>query len=397
MKRTILIPAILLIISRIALAAQEAPVAELYLLTCGPGTETYSIYGHSALRVVIPAKNSDMVYNWGVFDFATSNFAWKFAKGRLKYSLGVSSYDSFLREYFLEQRWVVSQKLNVENDEIRLISDLISENLKPENVSYKYDFFYDNCSTRIRDLIEKALGEGLVYPPEKPSRELFTFRSLIGNYEKGYPWLQFGIDLLIGSPADKKASFRNTMFLPLELKNGLSEYLVRREGKMIPLLTDPVLVVDFPTPEVKEKLLTSPLFILSLLLIALIIITAAIRTRKANDIIDLILFSVFSVLAVFLIFFNFFADHIETKWNLNIIWLSPFIIVCLVSLILKKDWSLWFRVVFFITTAFLAFLVILPQNINNAFVPLIFIIMLRSSIRSDFRWNPLSLPYLTQL
>lgn len=397
MKRTILIPAILLIISRIAIAAQEAPAAELYLLTCGPGTETYSIYGHSALRVVIPSNNSDMVYNWGVFDFATTNFAWKFAKGRLKYSLGVTSSDRFLREYFSEQRWVVSQKLNVENDEIRLISDLISENLKPENVSYKYDFFYDNCSTRIRDLIEKALGDGLVYPPEKPSRELLTFRSLIGKYEKGYPWLQFGTDLLIGSPADKKASFRNTMFLPLELKDGLSECLVRREGKMIPLLTDPVLVVDFPTPEAKEKLLASPLFILSLLLIAMIILTAAIRTRKANDIIDLILFSVFSVLAVLLIFFNFFADHIETKWNLNIIWLSPFLFICLVSLILKKDRSLWFRVVFFMTTAFLAFLVILPQDINNAFVPLILIIMLRSSIRSGFRWNPLTLPYLTQL
>ncbi|NLJ42959.1 MAG: DUF4105 domain-containing protein [Bacteroidales bacterium] len=397
MKRTILILSLLLLIPPAALVSQEAPAAELYLLTCGPGTETYSIYGHSALRVVIPEKNSDMVYNWGVFDFATTNFAWKFAKGRLKYSLGVSSYDRFLKEYFLEQRWVVSQKLNIHSNEIQKLFDLIAENLKPDNVSYKYDFFYDNCSTRIRDLIEKALGEVLVYPPEKPEKELSTFRSLIGKYEKGYPWLQFGTDLLIGSPADKKASFRNTMFLPLELRDGLSECLVRREGKMIPLLTDPVLVVDFPTPDSKEKLLSSPLFILSLVLIAMIILTAAIRTRNANNIIDLILFSLFSVLALFMIFFNFFAEHIETRWNLNIIWLSPFLLICLTSLILKKDWSIWFRVVFFMTTAFLAFLVILPQDINNASVPLILILMLRSSIRSGFRWNPLTLPYLTQL
>ncbi|HOW10317.1 MAG TPA: DUF4105 domain-containing protein [Bacteroidales bacterium] len=397
MKRTILLFSLLLMITPAALVSQEAPAAELYLLTCGPGTETYSIYGHSALRVVIPEKNSDMVYNWGVFDFATSNFAWKFAKGRLKYSLGVTSYDRFLKEYYLEQRWVVSQKLNLHGNEIQKVFDLIAENLKPENVSYKYDFFYDNCSTRIRDLIEKALGEVLVYPPDKPSGELLTFRSLIGKYEKGYPWLQFGTDLLIGSPADKKASFRNAMFLPLELKDGLSECVVRREGKMIPLLTDPVLVVDFPTPAAKEKLLASPLFVLSLLLIAMIIITGTIRARKANDIIDLILYSVFSVLALIMVFFNFFADHIETRWNLNIIWLSPFLFICLINLILKKYRSLWFRVVFFMTTAFLAFIVILPQDINNAFVPLIIIIMLRSSIRAGFAWNPLTLPYLTQL
>jgi len=397
MKRTILIFASLLLIYRPALVSQEAPAAELYLLTCGPGTETYSIYGHSALRVVIPGKNSDTVYNWGVFDFSTSNFTWKFAKGRLKYSLGVSSYDRFLKEYFSEERWVVSQKLNIEKDEIQKIFDLISENLKPENVSYKYDFFYDNCSTRIRDLIEKALGDKMLYPPEKPTRELLTFRELIGKYEKGYPWLQFGTDMLIGSPADKKALFRNTMFLPLELKDGLSESLVRREGKMIPLLADPVLVVDFPTPEAKEKLLISPLFILSLLLIIMIIITASLRTRKLNEAIDIILFSAFSILALLLIFFNFFADHVETKWNLNIIWLSPFLFLCLVSLILKKDWSLWFRVVFILTSAFLALIVILPQDINNASLPLILIIMLRSSIRAGFRWNPLTLPYLTQL
>ena len=187
------------------------------------------------------------------------------------------------------------------------------------------------------------------------------------------------------------------MFLPLELKDGLSESLVRREGKMIPLLTDPVVVVDFPSPVAKERLLVSPLFILSLLPIAMIIITSALRTRKVNDIIDIVLFSVFSGLAVLMIFFNFFADHVETKWNLNIIWLSPFIFLCLVSLILKKDWGAWFRVVFFLTAAFLAFIVILPQDINNASVPLILIIMLRSSIRAGFRWNPLTLPYLTQL
>jgi len=107
----------LILFSRV-LNSQETPQAEVYLITCGPGTEIYSVYGHSALRIVIPEKKIDTVYNWGVFDFATPNFAWKFAKGRLNYMLGVYSFESFLKDYFLEQRWVISQKFNLETPDI---------------------------------------------------------------------------------------------------------------------------------------------------------------------------------------------------------------------------------------------------------------------------------------
>jgi len=377
--------------------SQEVPGADIYLLTCGPGTETYSVYGHSALRIVIPEKNSDVVYNWGVFDFATPHFVWKFAKGRLDYSLGISSYNNFLRDYFLEGRWVVSQKLNLETTDIEKLFQLIAENLKPENLTYRYDFFYDDCSTRIRDLIEKAVGENLIYPPAEANKDIPTFRYLTGKYEKVIPWTETGIDLIMGSPGDKKASFRDRMFLPIELKNGLSELLIRRNGKLIPLLTNPNIVVDFKQPVFKEKLLTSPVFVFSLLLIIVIFLTGYFREKKANNIVDTVIFGIFSILALMMIFFNFFTDHHQMKWNLNILWLNPFIILCFFSLLLKKDWMIWFRVVFFMAAGFLALLVVLPQHINNAFVPLIIILILRSSIRSDFSWNPLTIPYLTQL
>ena len=379
------------------LISQEIPQAEVYLITCGPGTEIYSVYGHSALRIVIPEKKIDTVYNWGVFDFATPNFAWKFAKGRLNYMLGVYSFESFLKDYFLEQRWVISQKFNLETPDIERLFLLLEENLKPENITYSYDFYYDNCSTRIRDLIEKAVGEDLLYPPEKAKKELQTFRYLTGEYEKVYPWLKMGIDLLIGSPGDKKASFREMMFLPAHLKNGLSELLIRRNSKMIPLLQNPEIVLDIDQQPIKEKLFASPLFVFSLLLIIIIMLTGLVRRKTANNIIDIFLFSVFSILALLMIFFNFFTDHHQLRWNLNIIWLNPFIILCLTSLVFKKDWSGWFRIVFYLTVLFLLFLALLPQHINNAFFPLIIILMIRSSIRADFSWNPLTLPYLTQL
>jgi hypothetical protein len=378
-------------------ASQENQGAQIYLLTCGPGSEIYSVYGHSALRVVIPEKKSDLVYNWGVFDFNTTHFAWKFAKGRLNYSLGVNSYESFLREYFLDQRWVVSQKVNLVSEDIEKLFALLAENLKPENITYRYDFFYDDCSSRIRDLMEKTLGDNLIYPPEKPEKELQTFRVLTGEYEKVQPWIRTGIDLLLGSPADKKASFRDRMFLPVELKNGLSELLIRREGKMIPLLQNPQLAVDFKQTPIKGKLFTSPVFILSMLLIALIILTGLIRGKRWNNALDISLFSLFSILAIIMIFFNFFTDHQQTKWNLNIIWLNPFILVCLASLLLKKDRTIWFSLVFYFGVIFLLSLVILPQKINEAYFPLLAILIIRSSVRAGFSWNPLTLPYLTEL
>jgi hypothetical protein len=370
---------------------------EVFLITCGPGTETYSVYGHSALRIVIPGDKSDAVYNWGVFDFSTPNFAWKFASGRLDYSLGVYSYEDFLRDYFLEQRWVVSQKINLEKDEIEKLLQLINENLKPGNIKYRYDFFYDDCSTRIRDLIEKTVGDALIYPPEKDKKELRTFRYLTGEYEKGFPWTKAGIDLIMGSPGDKKASFRDRMFLPIELMNGLSELLIRRNGKMIPLLRNPEIVLSFDPPVQKEKFITSPLFIISIILIIVILLTAFFRGRKVNALIDLIIFTIFSLFALLMIFFNFFTDHQQMKWNLNIIWLNPFIILCLISLVLRKDWLIWFRLVFYMSVLFLALQVFLPQEINNAFIPMAGILILRSSIRSNFPWNPLTIPYLTQL
>jgi hypothetical protein len=152
MKRTFLINLLIILIS-INKASSQSPADTIaYLLTCGPGTETYSVYGHSALRIVIPEKREDSVYNWGVFDFETPNFAWKFAKGRLDYKLADETLNSFLGAYAFEQRYVVSQKINLDAKEVRTLVGLINENLKPENRKYRYDFFYDDCSTRIRDL-----------------------------------------------------------------------------------------------------------------------------------------------------------------------------------------------------------------------------------------------------
>lgn len=369
--------------------SQTIPDVTVQLLTIGPGTATYSIYGHSALRIIIPEKGTDLVYNWGVFDFSTKHFVWKFAKGRLNYALDADTYDRFLQAYFLEQRWVKAQKINLEPNEINRLFELINENLKPENRTYRYDFFYDDCSTRIRDLLEKAIGEKLLYPPENLKNDM-TFRDKVGEYQRPYPWLNLGIDLLMGSPGDKKASVRDRMFLPLDLQKGLSDLVVNRQGKMIPLLQNPETVLDFEEPRISNSFFTSPLFVFSLILILIIIFTAWCRTKTPNRVLDIVVFSVFSVLSLLMIFFNFFTDHLEMKRNLNIIWLNPFIIMCLVSILLKKEWQIWFRIVFFLALITFGIMLAFPNAFNNAFIPLLLLLVLRSSSRAGFSWNPLS-------
>jgi hypothetical protein len=388
MKRILIANFLSLVISLTQGFSQSPSDTVTYLLTCGPGTETYSIYGHSALRIVIPEKHTDTVYNWGVFDFSTPNFAWKFAKGRLDYLLIAESLQSFLQSYFIEQRFVYSQKINLEPAETRKLITLINENLKPENIKYRYDFFYDDCSTRIRDLLEKSIGEKLLYPPAEKGK-LPTFRDMVGKYQKPFPWLNFGIDLIMGSPGEKKATFRDRMFLPIDMKNGLSEAVINRTGKMTPMLQLPEMILDFDAPVVKQNFFLSPVFAFSLLLIIVIMSSSFLKNRKANNLIDIIIFSVFSVLAIMMIFFNFFTDHQQMRWNLNLLWLNPFIIVCLITIIINRPGSVWFRVVFYISAAFLVLHLILPQAFNLAVFPLVLILLIRSSLRAGFEWNPL--------
>ena len=390
MKKIILIPIFLLLIHIHPLYSQSEADTSVYLLTCGPGTETYSIYGHSALRISVPYDRIEDVYNWGVFDFSTPNFAWKFAKGRLEYMLNKESLQSFLRTYIYEQRFVYYQEINLSSAEKRELLILINDNLKPENRKYRYDFFYDDCSTRIRDLLEKVIGRNLLYPPDETVNDP-TFRDVLGKYQGPFPWLQFGIDLIMGSGGDRKTSFRDRMFLPLDMQKEMANLRINREGKMIPLLQNPVALLDFEAPSISKNLFTSPVFIFTMILIIIIILSGLMKSGKVNKIFDIIVFSIFSVLSVMMIFFNFFTDHQQMKWNLNILWLNPLIIICLLLIIMNKTKPVLHRILFYITAGFVLLHPILPQGFNSAVLPLALILLLRSSIRAGLNWNPFSL------
>jgi len=389
MKKVLIVILFFLTIISKNLNSQSIQDTSIYLITCSPGTETYSIYGHSAIRVEILHLNSDIIYNWGVFDFNTPNFVWKFAKGRLDYLLDTSEFQRFMPEYFYEKRSVFSQKINLESSEKRVLLSLIQVNLLPENRSYRYDFFYDDCSTRIRDLIEKAVGTKLIYPPEE-KRRMPSFRDLVGEFQKSYPWLKMGVDLIMGTPGEVKANFRDMMFLPLYLQKNLTMAILNRDHKMTPLLSSRETLLEFDPQVVKKRFYATPIFIFTILFIIIVVLSVLFKKIRIINILDIFLFAVFSVLSVFMIFFNFFSDHLQMKLNLNLVWFNPAVIVCLLYLIFRRKGEIWFRIVFFLALVFLPLIIIFPSAINSSFVPVILILILRSSARGNFAWNPFS-------
>jgi hypothetical protein len=195
----------------------------------------------------------------------------------------------------------------------------------------------------------------------------------------------------MGSTSDIKAVYRDRMFLPIDMKNGLSEATINRNGKMTPMLQNPEVILDFEAPVIKQNFFLSPVFVFALLLIIIIIFSSILKSKKANKLIDIIVYSVFSVLAIMMIFFNFFTDHQQMRWNLNIIWLNPFILICFVTLLLNRKGAIWFRFLFYISVAFLVLHLFLPQSFNIGFLPLTIILIIRSSVRAGFEWNPHSL------
>jgi hypothetical protein len=390
MKRSLIITLAVFTVNFAGLFSQVPNDTTFYLITCAPGTETYSVYGHSALRVVMPGTQSDIVYNWGVFDFNTPNFIWKFAKGRLNYMLGVYPYNRFLQDYMLENRAVISQMINLEPVEKLRLMLLLQENMKPENRNYRYDFFYDDCSTRIRDLIEKILGDKLIYPPDETDN-IPTFREKINHHLTMYPWLKMGTNLLMGMQGERKTTFRERMFLPEDLQRNLTQVVINRNRKMLPLLQSAVTILDFPPPDIKPGFFASPIFIFTILFILLVVISAWLRNSAVMNYIDIAIFLAFSVISLLMIFFNFFTDHLQMRLNLNIVWFNPFIIFCLYQLITGKKNFLWFRIVFFLALVFIPLIIIIPNALLSSFIPVIFILLLRSSARSGFEWNPLNL------
>ncbi|MGY5354035.1 Lnb N-terminal periplasmic domain-containing protein [Wenyingzhuangia sp. IMCC45467] len=293
--------------------------AEVSVLTCAPGqNELYAAFGHSAIRVKDPAHNIDRVYNYGTFDFNTPNFYLKFCKGQLLYQLSSYEYKYFPYEYYKENRWIKSQVLNFTKEENQKIFDYLEWNALAENKDYLYDFFYDNCATKMYEVIEKSVGKIDFNYSEFPKD--LTHRDLIHKYLAKNSWSKFGIDLALGAVIDKKATLKQYMFLPDYVYSGLKDSTIN--GKKL-VKNDGFILPDHQLALPKTPFLLSPLF-LSILIIS---ITFYLRifnkeTRVWFNVVSI----TYGVLGLVLFALWFLTEHSTTKINMNLLWANPLLL-----------------------------------------------------------------------
>jgi hypothetical protein len=380
MKRTALLSFLFMMLLCQLTSAQVTENADVYLLTCAPGNATYSIYGHTALRICVIGTEIDRVYNWGIFDFSTPNFAFRFAKGRLDYMLGSYSYDTFIYEYVNEGRAVWSQPLNLTTAEKRKLFSLINENLKPENVKYRYDFFFDNCATRIRDILVASASDSIIFPVKEKQK---SFRQLVDPNQKVLPWIDFGADMLLGLQADRKASPADEMFLPAYLMENLSASVIVHDGNREPILGEPVTVVDMPAVSAGART-WMPQLVFYLVLLFVILVTFVLGKPLLGRITDIALYIIFSVLALLLIFTNFFSEHDALHFNLLILGINPLIPVLTGYILAGKKAVLLSRIALIISLLWIPVSLIAGQGINPALIPLVLIIIVRLFKHSGF-------------
>lgn len=367
MKKTI---ASFILILLFPLLANALPVAEqkvedsvrVSLITCSPGTEIYNLFGHTAIRYRNISKNIDVVFNYGMFDFRKPHFIFRFTLGQTDYELGVENYQEFINNYAMHERSVEEQVLNLTSVEKEKLYELLLINYMPQNRTYRYNFFYDNCSTRPRDKIEECIDGKVVYTPFKESK---TFRELIHEYTVGHPWDEFGIDLLIGAGADKPITQRQMMFIPFYLHDFVQKAsIVGKSGKRT-LVTKQEKVVICNTTR-KESFSLTP-FQCALLLLALSIFVSIYELKKKQTIwmYDVILYGLTGIAGCIIAFLMLFSTHPTVGSNFLILVFHPFYLFCLPWIIISErigQKSLPARIILVVLTLFIVFGAFIPQK-----------------------------------
>lgn len=382
-------PAICLLLLAVTLfnpaTAQERQLSEdaqISMITIFPGEAPEELFGHSAIRVNDPRQDIDLSFNYGTFEF-DSFFLPKFIYGQLDYFLSVARFSHAVQQYQQRRRPIIEQVLNLKAEQRQDLFDFLLVNAREENRYYRYDFLFDNCSTRIRDAMVSVLGDDIHFAPQ-PDPGL-TFRQLIDLYVDHQPLYDFGIDLLLGGKIDRVAEPWETMFLPDYLMEAFDHATVRIDGKMQPLVsnTEKILRIDnYEAPKAGipwATVLTWTLFLIGL-------ITTYINFRNRESIqrwLDIPLFLFAGITGLLITFLWFISLHDVTANNLNLLWALPTHLILLPMLYRRSAPGR--RVGLYLAASALLCLVIAigwlawPQALHPAVLPLLLLLFLRSS------------------
>jgi hypothetical protein len=381
MKLRNLLPYLFLLICCPAIAQTDTSHLRISLLTCSPGVELYSTFGHTALRVTDSVHGIDMVFNYGTFDDRDPNFYAKFTRGIMRYALSNYSYQEFLEEYRSENRGVIEQELLLTGEQKQRMYGFLQQNALEENRYYNYYFHTDNCTTRARDAIVRQAGASVVFKNILPEKRP-TYRNLIHTYldNAGQSWSKFGIDLCLGSNFDDRVTNDQAMFLPDYLMMGIDSAIA--DGHQ--LVASKQKVVRFSI--MKPAIDIPPLFIFTGLFL-IIGLLSFIPTRFVKGFLNVFDSLFFLCIGIFgLLTVTLWVIRVDTvcRNNFNVLWALPTHFFVAFVVYLKRKWlQQYFRIVFALTALFTLCWFFIPQQINVGVLPLLGIILLRSYFRGN--------------
>ncbi len=381
MKKVILFTLLLVSTLTQAQNLQLKETAQISIITLGPTpTELYAAFGHSAIRVYDADQQLDLAYNYGVFDFDQSNFYLNFARGFLYYKLGVYSYPDFRNHYISHNRFVHEQILALTVDQKQRIFDYLEWNAKPENQTYRYDYFYNNCATKIRDVLAETLKDDLKFDGSFITTK-YTIRELTDLYLEPQPWGDLGIDICLGLPMDKRASAYEYMFLPDYIENSFDHATLNS----VPAVKEKTSVYE-ATPEATIFSLFHPWIVFGgFLLITIVLSYFDWNRKKLSKWFDVLVFSVVGWIGLLLLLLWIATDHQAAAKNFNLLWAFPIHAFAAIFLFRKKSQP-WLIKYFFVTAILLAIVSIfwfaLPQQLNVFLLPVVVALMMRALLVS---------------
>ena len=344
---------------------------EIGLITCSPHEEVYSLYGHTAIRCHDLSTGADSVYNYGVFNFMAPHFVARFIFGMTDYELQRAPFAPFCYYYAQWGSMVTEQVLNLTNEEKRYLLNALRENCRPENKVYRYNFFYDNCSTRPRNIIEDNVDGEVIYLSKDNTP---SFREMIRQCTARHPWATFGNDILLGVKADQETTQREQQFLPDNLRQDFTGAMIERNGIRTPLVKEQRIIVRPGVQMVEEDFPLTPFQCAMLLLIASIAVSVyEIRKQRMAYLFDALLMLT-TGLAGCVLFVMIFSQHPATSLNLQILVLNPMALLFIPSVIRKRK-TRWFTISAVCVTLF--FIGALWQDYAEGMIIVALILLLR--------------------
>ena len=331
----------LLIFVEITLAQKQtlSEHAKISVLTVAPGTSLNDAFGHSAFRIYDPELGLDITYGYGEYDFDAPNFYLKFAQGKLNYLMSEIEFQRFYQAYVYYNRSIKEQILNISQAEKQKLYDFLINNYKPENRGYLYEFFFDNCATKIKDVANIALNNNIIFNKPEGFNDA-TFRTLIQKNLNRNSWGSLGIDVALGSVIDKTAAPEDHMFLPENIYKFFESATLKKRSE--PLVKSSRVLFQQREVVKSNSFLMSPLFIFGIVALIILFITFKdYKKQKQSKWLDVSLFIITGIIGVFILLLWFATDHIGTHQNYNLLWAFALNIL-FIGQLLKKQVNPWF-------------------------------------------------------